>query len=222
MGRKYEVEQHPQRQQIVRALARGESFRDVAGRFGISRSALHRFLKNKLIARAAETRAELILNDGKDILDEINKIMVRVQKMWNACDEWLSDPNNSEKYYLGPRADELSVVYLEKIDDKWVTRRNILSTILHEKDENIAVSSVHYRHADPRRLFLETARVLAIQLELLAKISGEIKDVTINIINTPVWICLQQIILDATKDKPEVRNKIADALHAITESGRSS
>ena len=68
----------------------------------------------------------------------------------------------------------------------------------------------------------ETARTLNTQLELLAKIQGQIKDVTINIINTPVWIQLQQIILEATKDKPEVRKKIADALNTIAESSRSS
>ena len=112
-------------------------------------------------------------------------------------------------------------MYMDDSENRGVMKRDKLDVILANKGKGRAVS-VHYRHADPRKLILDTAKVLTIQLELLARISGEIKDVTINIINTPVWIQLQQIILDATKDRPEVRKQIADALHIIEEPSRGA
>jgi len=216
MSRKCTIEQHPHRERIVRALARRETYRQISEKYGVTISSLHRYMKEKLMPRATKVRIEQELRDGKGVLDEINRIMERLNKMFDACDEYLRDPNNSDKYWLGPRAEEVEVVYLEKGENGGITRRQPLSTILREHDIKGPILSVYYRHADPRKLILDTAKVLTIQLELLARISGEIKDVTINIINTPVWIRLQQIILDATKDKPEVRKRIADALR-ITE-----
>jgi len=190
-------------------------------RYGITKASLSRFMTSRLLPRAAKEKAERELRDGKGVLDEINRIMVRVNKMFDACDEYLSDPNREGKYWLGPRAEEVEIVYLDDSENGGVMKRDKLDVILANKGKGRAVS-VHYRHADPRKLILDTAKVLTIQLELLARISGEIKDVTINIINTPVWIRLQQIILDATKDKPEVRKKIADALHIIEEPSRGA
>ena len=221
MARKCEVEQHPERQRIVRALARGDSYRIIMERYGITKASLSRFMTSRLLPRAAKEKAERELRDGKGVLDEINRIMVRVNKMFDACDEYLSDPNREGKYWLGPRAEEVEIVYMDDSENGGVMKRDKLDVILANKGKGRAVS-VHYRHADPRKLILDTAKVLTIQLELLARISGEIKDVTINIINTPVWIRLQQIILDATKDKPEVRKKIADALHIIEEPSRGA
>ena len=44
----------------------------------------------------------------------------------------------------------------------------------------------------------------------------------VNIIASPMWVRLQQVILQATKDAPEVRKQIADALHIIEEPRRGA
>jgi hypothetical protein len=89
---------------------------------------------------------------------------------------------------------------------------------MEKRDKNMTFLSVKYRIADPRKQILETAKVLNQQLELLARIQGEIKDVSINIVNSPVWINIQQVLLEVTDGMPEVRKKIADKLSSIAKS----
>ena len=42
---------------------------------------------------------------------ELETTLRRVNKLFEACDEWLTDPEDPERYDLGPRAEELLVHY---------------------------------------------------------------------------------------------------------------
>lgn len=154
------------------------------------------------------------LRDGAQLLKEIERIMERVNKMYDACDAYLTDPEDSSRYYLGPRSNEVRVVYLEYDEDgKPIRRVSRLQTLL---DNLAGVVEVHYKHADPRVLLLKTALTLKQQLELLARIQGQIKDITVNINTIKQWVEIKAVILDATKGSPDVRNRIVDGLKAIT------
>ena len=182
-------------------------------------NSLHRFLKARLGPQIARVRAEEQVRDGETAVKQINKVMVRVQKMYDACHEYLQDPEDPDKYYLGPRGDEIDIAILEyDKDDKPIRKKRSLQTIIDEINgsDGRTVTEWHYKHADPRRLLLETAKVLNTQLELLARISGELKNINVSIIGTPVWIQIQQIILDATKEHPEIRRKLAGHFSSVS------
>lgn len=76
------------------------------------------------------------------------------------------------------------------------------------------VAEINYKIADPRKLILDTANTLNKQLELIARLQGELQDVTVNITQTSEWKEIQTTILQVTKDYPEVREKIASAFTA--------
>lgn len=46
-----------------------------------------------------------------DVHAEFQENLRFVKKMRAAADEWLTDPNNSEKFTLAPRSDEVDIVY---------------------------------------------------------------------------------------------------------------
>ncbi len=71
-GRKWEVEQHPQRKQIVKAIVRGDSLRNIKKRFGISIASLSRYLNEKLIEQFKRAKEK-----GLDINSESLKRMVQ-------------------------------------------------------------------------------------------------------------------------------------------------
>lgn len=212
MPRKWEVEFHPQRQRIVKALIKGQSLRDIAGRFGISKSALSRYLNKKLLPAVAREQARKELRDVGDFLKAVGEAMDRVQKMYDACDEYLQDPDDPSRYYLGPRAEEVEVAYLRQEEGQTFKLKDNLYNLLEKAlQENQKLIHVKWKHADPRKLLLDTALTLNKQLELLAKIRGMVQDIQINIQNMPVWVQLKQLILDATAGHPDVRKSIADA-----------
>lgn len=219
MPRKLEVDQHPKKKQIIKALVKGDSYRNITERYGVSKAALSRYLNKQLLEKAAKAKEAQDLKDGDLIVKEIQAIMDRCRKMYDACDEWLTDPNNPKKYYLGPRAEEVEVVYVDEVPDgdstKTVRIKKQLYDMLREVHTGVEVVSLKSKHADPRDLLLKTANTLNNQLELLSKIIGAIQETQVNIIKNPSFIRVQNILIEATKDHPEVREKIAKELEKV-------
>lgn len=75
-----------------------------------------------------------------------------------------------------------------------------------------------YLKGDPEKdpsALIALSNTLTRQLELMAKLVGQIKDVNISIINSPVWVQIQQTIINAVADFPEARERLAEALGKI-------
>lgn len=167
------------------------------------------------------------LSDGKLVLEEIDYIMSRMKKLYDACDEYLTDPKAPDKYTLIPYAHELDILYTieETMKDarggsytKTVKIRDNLKNILDRVMDQVGGDfvEVKYKHADPRRLIIDTAAVLTKQLETIARIHGLIKEgVTINITQIQQWAEIKMIIFDATKNSPEIRQRIVNGLAQI-------
>ena len=208
------LDTHPKRKQIINAIIRGEkSQREIAKQYGVNRSTLTNYVRDNLAERAAKAAIERDLNNGEEILKEIDRVMERAQKMLDACDEYLTDPNDPKKYYLGPRADEVEIVYEYTVQsgDKEIVKkeRDTLKNML-DRLKGKDVVGVKYKYSDPRDLLLKAAHALYKPLELMARIQ-------VNIYNNPQFIQLQQIILKATEGHPEVREAIVKELNKIPE-----
>jgi DNA repair exonuclease SbcCD ATPase subunit len=89
--------------------------------------------------------------------------------------------------------------FIQKIDEIEKMLRDILDEARsgEEKDNHLAIKAI----AEIRK-----------GLEFLAKIQGMIQEVNINVTQIEQWTTIKQIILDTTKDYPEVREKIVDGL----------
>jgi len=218
--KKVYLDTHPKRTQIIRDLIKGEiPQKQIAKKYGVARATLTNYMRDHIAERAAEAAVERNLNNGEEILKAINQVMDRAQKMYDACDEYLTDPKDPKKYFLGPRADEVEIVYeyiVESGDKEFVKKeRDSLKNML-DRLKGKDVVGVKYKYADPRELLLKTATVLNRQLELVARIQGEIKEqVQVNIYNNPQFIQVQQIVLKATEKHPEVREAIVKELNKI-------
>ena len=190
-GRRWEVDTHPERETIIAALVKGEqSFRSIGKHFGISAAAITRYMHDKLAAQAAAVLAEDSEQKGANLLKRIEKIMKRMQKLYDACDEYLQHPEDPERYDLGPKAWEIDVAYRipdPKSRTKTISGHDTLNGLLAKLEAgNIKPLSIRLRHSDPRKLIIETASVLSKQLELIAKIQGQVQvfsgDTTVNVL----------------------------------------
>jgi transposase-like protein len=189
-GRKYSVDEHPQKEKIVKAIIKGDkSLRDIAKLFDIHTSCIARYLNDRLISRAAAVAKREEEQHGKSLLDRVENVMVRMQKLYDACDEYLQDPKNPERYDLGPKSWEIDIVYrtVEPDTGKMIVRKESLDALLLKLDSSgYQPWEVKFKHADPRKLIIETANSLSKNLELIAKIQGAVQeaggDTTVNVL----------------------------------------
>lgn len=217
-GRKWTVDTHPKREQIIKAIVSGRrSLRNIGKQYGISIACISGFLKEHLLPQAAAAKIKRDLSDGNKVLDEIDYVMDKMRKLYQACNEYLTDPTNKERYELGPRGDQIDVVYIDASGDMPVRRKETLQAIFDRlAKKKITMLETKSRYADPRKLIIDTAAVLTKQLETIAKIHGLIKEgVNINITQIKQWPEIKTIIIDATKDAPDIKKKIIHGLAQI-------
>lgn len=95
-----------------------------------------------------------------------------------------------------------------------------LQELINSNIAGMPVTNIHFSYADPRKLLLDATKQLYSAVELTGKIIGTIKDVNINIINHPVFVQLQQVLLDVVSKYPDLRRDIATRLIEFEEKHR--
>jgi hypothetical protein len=211
------------REGIERAIVAGEPLRDIAGRFRVSRSALGRHQADHLPAHLIRAEQAQEVASATRVLAQLQRCLERVSLLYDATDRYLRDPDDPTRYDVGPRAGDVTVVYEEPgDDDRPRLRRERLSVLLARlaaKDTGLglAVVATEIKHADPRELHLKAAGRLRDQLELLAKLVGELDDrPSINVLVAPEWLAVRAALLAALAPFPEARAAAAAALRSAS------
>jgi len=218
---------NPDRAQIDKALVAGElSFRNIAERFSVSAASLHRHKAEHLPRRLEAAKSAADAADDLDVMDELRRCFERVNLLFDACDRWLRDADDPARYDIGPRAEELDVTYEELHGERTVRRKATLAELLAKVDSTgtaeagRTVRMVETKHADPRELVLKTAGRLQPQIELLAKLIGELDERPVNILISPEWLELRSVIVGALAPHEEARGAVLRALEG-TANGRA-
>lgn len=222
MPRTCTVCSHPERQAIDKALvAVANPYRDIARHYALSKDALLRHKADHLLAEiVAAWQAERQAN-GLELAAELRGWMDTITKLLRACDEWLTDPEDAGRYDLGPRAHEVTIHYEEREvagDGRTlVLRRKATLAALLARVERArrTVTLVETKHADPRKLLLDTAKTLEGHLRLLAEIAGKVQTQgATTFLISPEWTALRGRMLVALAAFPEARLALAAALDA--------
>lgn len=98
-----------------------------------------------------------------------------LKKLREACDAWLQDPDNPERYSLAPRSTEIAI----HVGVTGARRKTTIGQLLREAEEaaGVPVSLVENgtKVADTRRLIKDTAETARSVLETLAKVTGVLR-----------------------------------------------
>jgi hypothetical protein len=207
---------HPERPAIEQALVTNESYRNIAEHFVVSVGALTRHKAEHLPAALVQATKAQQDEDAIDVMIELRRLFRRVNLLLDACDAWLRDPDDPTRYTLEPRADELSVIYLEPdAEGKPVRKKAPLSVLLGQM-KGKSVIRWEAKHADPRELILKTAAQLQGQQEFLAKLIGQLQqEGTVNILIAPQWVEVRTALLRALGDFPDARAAAALVLQQV-------
>jgi hypothetical protein len=165
---------HPQRKEIDLALIRGEqSDRALAKQYQLTHYALLRHSKEHLGPDLQHTQLQQRRADQIDCNTELYKCFQRISKLSDACDAWLTDPDDPNVYTLEPRATELNVIYDKWDGERWIKKRATLSELLAGIEApSLQVRVVESKLGDPRKLLLESCGEMSQQVERVGKLFG--------------------------------------------------
>lgn len=177
MPRTCKICSHDQKLAIDAQIAAGKSYRSIASQYNFSDGSVTRHVKHCIPEALEAARQQEKTNSGLVVEDEVQKVFRRLNKLIDACDEWLTDPIDPEKYTLEPRDNELQIIYFDPNDidqngnpkRKRDSLRRLLEKIEGERYEVLKIES---KHADPRELVVKTAAQIGGQLELYGKLLG--------------------------------------------------
>ena len=220
MANVYSVDKHPKKNAIIRDLVNQVPYSQIAVNYDMTVNSIYRYATGKLRMHAAKALAKNLYN-GEALLARIEDTIVYVQKMYEACNDWLEDPDDRSRYNLDPRAYEHQVIYNKIVpgDDKDIRIRKkdslqeLLDRALKDDEEVIKVET---KISDPRKLILDTAQTLNKQLDSLAKIVGVVQEVTnvdVNIsFNKQIISNVIKIIEKEAADQPELMQRLIQGI----------
>ena len=228
LGRKTVVEVHPKRLEIEKELGEGLAIRSISRKYGISQQALIGYKRNRLPDRVVKAVEKRNITDAQQLFEVILKAVQRMEKLSDACDKWLEDPDKAGEYFMGPRAGEVTIVYQEMVEKHnkdgevvkvtWEKHKAKLQDLLNRLQEVGVhrVVSISSPETDPRILLVKSSEVLTKQMETLVNAWKSVDQGRSSFIGTPAWDQVVSVILKATERDPQMRREIADGLGKIT------
>ncbi len=220
------VELHPKRLQIEKELGEGLPIKSLVRKYGISQQALNGYKRNRLPERVVKAVERRNITDAQQLFEVILKAVQRMEKLSDACDSFLQDPDDPGEYYMGPRAHDIKVVYLEGETVETARGEKIVwnrkTAMLQDLLDRIAgvgmrrIVSVSSNDTDPRLLLVKSSDALTKSMETLVNAWKSIDQGRSSFVGTESWRKVVDVILKATAAHPEIRREIADGLGELT------
>ena len=183
MSRKCTVCTHEQLEKIDCSLINDVPFRKISKQYGVSTGALQRHKRDHIAKDLITASHAFEVADPDSIMAEVEQIKGFTNKLLKACDRYLTDPDDSSRYDIGPRADDIDVIYLEEDEKgKRIRLKERLSALLERLEgKGYLLTGTRYKIADPRELILKAVGEAKGLLELLAKVTGELREAQLNV-----------------------------------------
>lgn len=178
MPRPCKICTHEQSSEIDKAIAQATSYRNIAKQFGVSEAGVSRHVATCIPLALNSLRQERQQKRAIGIEDEIDRVFRKLNKLLEACDRWLTDPDDPELYTLDCRDNELDVIYLDYGDltgeGNPKRKRAQLSALLAmiRGEGKAEAVKIYSKQADPRDLIVKTAAEIKGQLELIGRLRG--------------------------------------------------
>lgn len=113
--------------------------------------------------RHADERAHAL-----NVMAELVRQVERVNLLSDACDRWLRDPDDPTRYEIGPRGEDVTVVYWGRSSNGKLARKKttLQAAMARLEAGGTATAGAEFKVADPRDLLLKAAQALHGQMSL--------------------------------------------------------
>lgn len=211
------IDDHPQKEKIIKDILTQVPYLQIKKKYNLSSvDVVKRFVENRLIPSAASHMSKSREETSKDIMSYLDNIQSYLSKIINAADEWLSDPDRPDRYFMGDRSEELMVVYVRpakeggKVEKRKARLQDLIDEVFRSDEySDCAVQYVQTSRQDTRRIMLDALRLAQQQVELIARITGQMHDIVLSVDVYGVVIPqVVKIIVDATEGHCEIQDRI--------------
>lgn len=215
------VERHPKCKQIAKELAEGKEISTLSKKYKINEQGLRFYRDNRMAGKMVRAAQQRDITDAAQLFQIVLKAVQRMEKLSDACDEYLTDPKRPDSYFMGPQAAEIDVIWFEEVETargvQMIKHRDSLQSLLANLDKHgIHPMALKSSITDPRVLLVKSSETLTKQMETLVNAWRAIDQGKNTFLGTPAWNQVVQIILKATDSDPEIRRRISDGLSKIT------
>jgi len=168
-------------EQINAELSKGEGQRGVAGRWGLTKSSVARHAINCL-QLTQEQRNGHTIEQIVDVRAEYADQVRFAKKLKDACEAYLSDPDDPLRIAIIPHAGEIEVIYhdYKDLDERGKPKKKKadLARLLTEvsKDRKIGVEKINIKHMDLRKFALEALATVDMTIDKFARMEGAYTD----------------------------------------------
>lgn len=228
----YAIGKHPKRKEIEAHIISGQmSNSEIARKYGIHRESVARYRDNILLPEIL-SQQQIVAKERQDYADKVKRESItsaeqlfdmiliaveRMNKLSDACDEYLQDPDDPAKYFVGEREDEIWVVGQRLNEDgDWVNVKNRLGDIMKQLSEGgYRVTRMYTQRTDPRILLIKTAEVLTKQMGTLVEAWARVEETQRAYASSPEWKKLTSMLQEIVGLDQSVRQKITQGLERL-------
>jgi DNA-binding transcriptional ArsR family regulator len=187
MSRPCSICAHTERLEIDRLLLQGTSYRDIAGRFGLSKTAISRHKESHIGTDLQDVR-EAMIQAREEALAQIKEETLETIK-----EEVVAEARETTAARL-----ETAASYLDQL----ILLRQKAADILEEAAE-----------AGDLKTAIAGIREARACIETLARIEGQLSDAPqITIINSPEWVEVRTVIIQALDPYPQAKEAVVNAI----------
>lgn len=177
MAQKSKVLSHPNKTDIDRALAIGESYRDIARRFNLSKDVIHRYANKQFPEQLAKQREIAEIKDASALFKRVYLEMDRLERLERSAEKYLVDPDNPELFTFEPWARDIDIVYWDRRGEIPIKRRVTLQSLIDEMREcQRGLVEIKIKQKDPIDQFINAIRTVVPYLRMLGESLGVLKD----------------------------------------------
>ena len=205
------IDIHGDEKKVLQMVLDEVPYKKIGQELGYDTVTVRRYVEQVLFKRIAVGSGRKRQKLTDDFMETLSYLQKLNQEYINACLDWLRSPS-TKKITFNPRAEELSVVYDEPVvmDDgkiKIMRREDTLQALLDKalqcnEDESgfskRKVQKVRYLRQDPRDKILDALDEARKQSELIARVTGELKDLAQT---TDVYQVVTMVIKALTDDE---------------------
>jgi hypothetical protein len=215
-----QIEVHPERAEIDKAIVEGVTQKEISRRFGVPQPVISRYVWNSFARTKVQADIARDVSHGNMVLAHMMRMLETLEKMRQSLMEYLQDPNDPSKFWVGPRATEIDVVYdAPRANEAGVYReRTKLSTLLEEiRDAHpeFEMVEVNVKTADARKLLLDVVNSTAKQLQLWIDTELAASQVKNDEAVRSILDELVPLLLEEADDKPELKPHVTRLLRKV-------
>jgi hypothetical protein len=107
---------HKKVKEIDKLIAEGKPFRRIAFNYGLIDASISRHTQNCLKLELSVLIAENKKARAIDFEQTISNLYFKAERMLDAVEKWLTDPEDEDQFDISPRDDEMVVIYLDNDD----------------------------------------------------------------------------------------------------------